>query len=174
VIPPSKVLILIVSLAISAQGGDSWPDHQTGGFPIKCKGIMTAVLRDQELLCLGESEFRWGQFDISVRGQAQIYLGVSLKKSIDGVEATPSLQSIAANGDITLSWSENGQPTSRSFRRLVIKPAPKSGGEDLILGSPPIEKGKAPGPTMQWLEQEARWAPVAPKIAASRPSDSSK
>jgi len=121
-------------------------------------GIMTMSAAGQDVIYSGHSEFRWGALEIVVEGQLHVFWGVSLKRRSKGVDARSELQSITANGTVTVAWIDsNGHRQSLRVARLVIAPGRASDGAALVTAVPaePMEPPSAG--RLRWVSLARKW-----------------
>ena len=151
---------LCCSAALCARlvGEGQGPAPKPESLRIVCDGITTATLAGQDLLYSGRSEFAWGVLQIQVNGQLHVFCGASLHRTGRATRAQTEIQSITANGSITVSWNDESRKNPLRGTRLVIRPgAGSAGSEAVTLDGRSDAGGKPLQGAILWQPANLRW-----------------
>lgn len=157
---PLAAWLLTLALPCANLTGKEQPaPPRSDGFRVVCDGIVSAALTGQDLIYSGRSEFRWGGLQVVVDGQVHVFCGVSLQRNkSNDTRARGEIQSITANGPLTVTWREGNQPRGAQGNRLVIRPASSPDETDLITLDGRVDaSGKAIPGAVSWDCTRLRW-----------------
>jgi len=154
------------TLCAGLAGEELGPSPKPESLRIVCDGITTATLAGQDLLYSGRSEFVWGVLQIRVDGQLHVFCGASLHRTGQVTRAQAEIQSITANGIITVSWNNGSGNDQVRGTRLVIRPGSGlAAGGSVTLDGRTDANGTALAGVFTWQSANHRWVehPPPPK-----------